>query len=256
MSSPSRLASILTVASVIDIHSRMGIYSITFPGYNLSQQSKEVPWRSTNGTKKERVWEADHGLLDEEQVARCARADEAEPFRSPVPTRMISNGEYMPVPQTDKQKQVEARIQELAESASKKLGIDRRRFLAGPGGMAAVVARDERSVRTVLQRRSRSRCSSRRRTPNPARLAICSSSTISFTWFAAASGSAARNCGRSPRVRRRRPLSSRIRSTRKGCPTSTARCGESGTRRSSACRSPRRMPRSCSSSRTSTWTAR
>jgi len=33
----------------------------------------------------ERVWEADHGLLDEEQVARCARADEADPFRSPVP---------------------------------------------------------------------------------------------------------------------------------------------------------------------------
>jgi uncharacterized protein len=85
----------------------------------------------------ERVWEADHGLLDEEQVARCARADEAEPFHSPVPTRMVSNGEYMPVPQTDKQKQVEARIQERVESASKKLGIDRRRFLAGPGGMAA-----------------------------------------------------------------------------------------------------------------------
>ncbi len=85
----------------------------------------------------ERIWEADHGLLDEEQIARCARADEAEPFHSPVPTRMISNGEYMPVPQTEKQKEVEAGIQERAESASKKLGIDRRRFLAGPGGMAA-----------------------------------------------------------------------------------------------------------------------
>src|SRR5260370_10684137 len=43
----------------------------------------------------------------------------------------------MPVPQTEKQKQVEARIQELAESASKKLGMDRRRFLASTGGMAA-----------------------------------------------------------------------------------------------------------------------
>ena len=70
-------------------------------------------------------------------MAKCARADEAEPFRSPVPTRMISNGEYMPVPQTEKQKQVEARIQELAESGSKRLGIDRRRFLASTGGMAA-----------------------------------------------------------------------------------------------------------------------
>ena len=34
-----------------------------------------------------RVWEEDHGLLDAEQVARCERADVAEPLRSPVPTR-------------------------------------------------------------------------------------------------------------------------------------------------------------------------
>src|SRR5207244_3338524 len=67
------------------------------------------------------------------------RADEGELFPSPVPTRMISNGEYMPVPQTGKQQRVETRIQELAESASKKLGIDRRRFLAGTGGMAAAL---------------------------------------------------------------------------------------------------------------------
>src|SRR5262249_31844948 len=55
-----------------------------------------------------RVWEADHGLLDEEQVSKCARADEADLFRSPVPTRMVSNGEYMPAAQTKKQRQVEA----------------------------------------------------------------------------------------------------------------------------------------------------
>ena len=60
-----------------------------------------------------RVWEEDHGLLDEEQVTKCERADVAEPLRSPVPTRMISNGEYMPAPQTEKQKRVEARIAEL-----------------------------------------------------------------------------------------------------------------------------------------------
>jgi len=87
--------------------------------------------------EKGRVWEADHGLLDAEQVARCARADEAELFPSPVPTTMVSNGEYMPVPQTEKQQRVEERIKELADSASRKLGIDRRRFLAGTGGMAA-----------------------------------------------------------------------------------------------------------------------
>jgi hypothetical protein len=85
-----------------------------------------------------RVWEEDHGLLDDQQVALCRRADVAEP-RSPVPTRMISNGEYMPVPQTDKQKQVESRLGDLAERTSRKLGVDRRRFLAGSGGMAAAL---------------------------------------------------------------------------------------------------------------------
>jgi predicted TIM-barrel fold metal-dependent hydrolase len=84
-----------------------------------------------------RVWEADYGWLDDEQRAKCARADEAELFRSPVPTRMISNGEYMPVPQTEKQKQVEARMQQLTEIGSKKSGVNRRRFLTGTGGKAA-----------------------------------------------------------------------------------------------------------------------
>jgi predicted TIM-barrel fold metal-dependent hydrolase len=50
---------------------------------------------------------------------------------------MVSNGEYMPAPQSKKQKQVEERIQELSEGASKKLGMDRRRFLKSTGGMAA-----------------------------------------------------------------------------------------------------------------------
>jgi uncharacterized protein len=86
-----------------------------------------------------RVWEEDHGLLDAEQVAKCERADVAEPLRSPIPTRMISNGEYMPVPQTENQKRVEARIEELADEASRKLGVDRRRFLKSSGGMAAAL---------------------------------------------------------------------------------------------------------------------
>src|SRR5687767_8435127 len=84
-----------------------------------------------------RVWEEDHGLLDDEQVAKCERADVAEPLRSPVPTRMISNGEYMPVPQTDQQRRVETRIEELADEASKRLGVSRRTFLGSSGGMAA-----------------------------------------------------------------------------------------------------------------------
>ena len=85
------------------------------------------------GSREEDAW------LSDEQLAKCARADEADVFPSPVPTQMVSNGEYMPVPQTEQQKRVEARIQELADSASKKLGISRRKFLAGTGGMAAAL---------------------------------------------------------------------------------------------------------------------
>ena len=70
------------------------------------------PWNESG-----RVWEDDHGLLDDEQVAKCQRADLGE-RGSPVPTRMISNGEYMPAPQTQEQRSVESRLDELAERAS------------------------------------------------------------------------------------------------------------------------------------------
>jgi len=79
----------------------------------------------------------DDTWLSDAQLAKCARADAAEPFHSPIPTQIVSNGEYMPMPQTEEQKRVEARTKELADHAAKKLGISRRAFLAGAGGMAA-----------------------------------------------------------------------------------------------------------------------
>lgn len=84
-----------------------------------------------------RIWEEDHAWLDDAQRAECSRAHESGMFPSPIPTQIISNGEYMPAPQTTKQKRVEHRIQELSETASRKLGMDRRRFLTSTGGMAA-----------------------------------------------------------------------------------------------------------------------
>src|SRR6266404_5362271 len=91
-------------------------------------------WKETGGT-----WEDDHTLLSEDQLAKCTRAydAEAEDFPSPVPTRVVSNGEYMPPPQSESQKHVEARLKELADGAAKKLGISRRQFLTSSGGTAA-----------------------------------------------------------------------------------------------------------------------
>jgi predicted TIM-barrel fold metal-dependent hydrolase len=62
---------------------------------------------------------------------------EVAAFRSPVPTQMISNGEFNPLPQTRQQRQVEARIKELADTTAKKLGLSRRGFLRTGSGMAA-----------------------------------------------------------------------------------------------------------------------
>src|SRR5437763_14011036 len=74
--------------------------------------------------------------LSDAQLAKCTRAD-TDPFPSPIPTQIVSNGEWMPMPQTQEQRRVEARTHELADEASKTLGISRRAFLAGAGGMAA-----------------------------------------------------------------------------------------------------------------------
>jgi len=82
----------------------------------------------------------DDHLLDDEEIARCERADRlgagaAAPM--PIPTQLVSNGEYPPLPQTTHQQRVEARVNILADLAAKKLGVSRRSFLLGSGGMAA-----------------------------------------------------------------------------------------------------------------------
>src|SRR5687768_7663385 len=49
---------------------------------------------------------------------------------SPVPTQVVSNEEFIPRPQNDQQQQVEHLIGELGEAKAKKLGMDRRAFMA------------------------------------------------------------------------------------------------------------------------------
>ncbi|HEV3115772.1 MAG TPA: hypothetical protein VGY58_01885, partial [Gemmataceae bacterium] len=55
---------------------------------------------------------------------------------SPVPTQVVSNEEFIPRPQNEQQKQVEKLIGEMAEEKSRKLGLDRRTFMASSMGMA------------------------------------------------------------------------------------------------------------------------
>lgn len=66
--------------------------------------------------------------LSEEERKHTAPADDAA-FPSPVPTQIVSNGEYNPMPQTEQQRQVEGRIKELADQYAHKQNMDRRSFL-------------------------------------------------------------------------------------------------------------------------------
>jgi hypothetical protein len=73
--------------------------------------------------------------MSDEEMKTVVAADEAA-FASPVPTQMVSNGEYNPLPQTEQQAKVEALIKEMADLHAKKHGMDRRRFLQTSAGMA------------------------------------------------------------------------------------------------------------------------
>jgi predicted TIM-barrel fold metal-dependent hydrolase len=73
--------------------------------------------------------------LSAHEIERTIPA-ETLPFPSPVPTQIVSNGEYNPMPQTREQQQVEARIATLADELSPRHGMGRRQFLASAAGMA------------------------------------------------------------------------------------------------------------------------
>ena len=55
---------------------------------------------------------------------------------SPIPTQIVSNEEFPPLPQTPDQKKVEDRVKVLATQFADKLGMTRRDFLRTTGGMA------------------------------------------------------------------------------------------------------------------------
>ncbi|HZR03067.1 MAG TPA: amidohydrolase family protein [Burkholderiales bacterium] len=72
--------------------------------------------------------------MSDAEYAQCDGAENA--FQSPVPTQVVSNGEYNPLPQTEAQAKVEALIKEMADVQAKRHGMDRRRFLQTSAGMA------------------------------------------------------------------------------------------------------------------------
>jgi len=58
-------------------------------------------------------------------------------FPSPIPVQSVSSDEFMPGPQTEKQREFEARVKEMGAQLAKRLGMSRRRFFQTASGMAA-----------------------------------------------------------------------------------------------------------------------
>src|SRR5215472_18066156 len=100
-------------------------------------------------------------LLSKSELSHTEPAEQAA-FRSPVPTQIVSNGEFNPLPQTAQQRRFEDRVKEIADAIAPKLGLDRRQFLRTGCGMAAaflamndVFPGDERCLRPSVRDRSR-----------------------------------------------------------------------------------------------------
>src|SRR6516162_9700203 len=62
---------------------------------------------------------------------------ETSSFPSPVPTQIVSSDEYLPAPQSEKQRAVEDRLKDLSDRLARRQGLSRRRFFQTASGMAA-----------------------------------------------------------------------------------------------------------------------
>jgi len=75
--------------------------------------------------------------MSERRWTRKWWQDAATDGCSPLPTRVVSNEEYLPLPETPEQARVAAIVAERAASHARRLGMSRRGFLASTSGMAA-----------------------------------------------------------------------------------------------------------------------
>jgi predicted TIM-barrel fold metal-dependent hydrolase len=74
-------------------------------------------------------------LLTPEELEKLSGAEEL--FPSPIPVQFVSSDEFMPSPQTPKQREFEARVKDIGARLAKQHGISRRAFFKTAGGMAA-----------------------------------------------------------------------------------------------------------------------
>jgi uncharacterized protein len=76
------------------------------------------------------------GWLDPEELRQLLPAEIAA-FPSPIPTQSVSSDEFMPAPQTKKQREFEARVKAYGAALARQQGVSRRAFFKTAAGMAA-----------------------------------------------------------------------------------------------------------------------
>jgi hypothetical protein len=76
------------------------------------------------------------GMLSDREIEGLTPA-ELCPLRTPVPTQAVSSDEFYPPPQTEKQREVEARLLAMGDEIGRHQGLSRRRFFQTASGMAA-----------------------------------------------------------------------------------------------------------------------
>ena len=74
-------------------------------------------------------------LLSPEEFEKLTPADSL--FASPIPVQSVSSDEFMPAPQTARQREFEARVKDIGTRMAKRLGMSRRRFFQSAAGMAS-----------------------------------------------------------------------------------------------------------------------
>jgi predicted TIM-barrel fold metal-dependent hydrolase len=79
------------------------------------------------------------GMLSDRELEDLVPAWAASP-PTPVPTRLVSSDEYLPIAQTERQKKVEARMNALGDEYGRRNRLSRRRFFQTAAGMTAAFA--------------------------------------------------------------------------------------------------------------------
>jgi predicted TIM-barrel fold metal-dependent hydrolase len=76
------------------------------------------------------------GFLSQDELRALAPAETAA-FPGPIPTQIVSSDEYVPAPQSPRQREVEARTRTIGDALARRHGMSRRQFFRTASGMAA-----------------------------------------------------------------------------------------------------------------------